>query len=318
MWRRLCRAPRHAGQTESLGVGSSILAMARPKTPSLLSEIAVRLARQRWSRRKSVISVHWGAVYRHGGRTKAAGIVVFVERKVEPKRLSSRQAFPRWLVLRRAGRLHRVRVDVQGTGRYGTLHATLARPGTNAAVELGSVLAPLDGTLSAAVPAPANKMRVVLSGHVAGAAGRPVTAIDSDGAVIALGPVEQVVRNGRVDVAWTEPVALAAANRVTALPRPVRDFVNTDVHASVRLITRANDRGLLATVDDVNATGTFRDGTNVITLRGMTTVVPARTNPGDSGAPAIAEDGSLAGFVLGVFAGKTYLLPARRAIDEVP
>jgi hypothetical protein len=158
--------------------------------------------------------------------------------------------------------------------------------------------------------------RAVLSGHVAVVEGRAVIGISFIGAEVPLGTVERVVRNSRMDVAWTSPVAQDSG--LIGAERPVRDFTESDIRSTARLMIRANSRGVLTTVDDVNASAPFRDGDRITTLHGLVTVVPAVTDPGDSGAPALAEDGSLAGFVIGIFAGKTYLMPAGRALNEVP
>ncbi|MGH2626318.1 MAG: hypothetical protein ACRDHY_06665, partial [Anaerolineales bacterium] len=66
-------------------------------------------------------------------------------------------------------------------------------------------------------------------------------------------------------------------------------------------------------ITDVGVPGDFTDGRH---MEGLF-ATPSLTGPGDSGSPALDRAGSILGFVAGASATKTYLVPARRAIDAL-
>ena len=287
----------------------------RPRDLDAVAALAVREARRRFGRRKGIVSIHWGSRRARGQRTAAACVVITVRRKQPKHALHDSRVLPTFIDIKTSGRTRRVRVDVQAVGWVGRLHDTRVDVGASAEVVLDASAGQPNGALGAVVSGPSGS-RVVLSGHVARQAGRTVFGCPVGASRVNVGRVQKVIRTPRVDVAWTELTAtdLAKLRFTTA---GVRDPGPGDVNRPAWVLVARDFRGLGATIDGFDESAPFDDGQAVVSMTGLVSLNKAITNPGDSGAPVVDEQARLIGFVVGVFGSKSYLIPARRAIDAL-
>jgi hypothetical protein len=277
--------------------------------PAALVAAALRAGRKRHLRKRGVVSIHWGLVRREGRSTQEHGIIVIVERKQKDLRASQR--IDRWLAVRHRGRATRVRVDVHAVSAPGTPQVGV-RPGNHASVEvagfhgaLGAVLEGDDG------------LRAVVSGHVARKRGLTATARTSGGDEIPLGAVEEVMIGMPADVATSGPLQAADAERVALGPVDLYDVDSGDLNTALWIQTARDLAPRKAFITDVGASAPFAYETGTQTVEGLIATSHAVTEPGDSGAPAVDVHGRLVGFVVGIYDGRTYLVPARRALENL-
>jgi hypothetical protein len=280
---------------------------APKKLPLPVARAAVRLARRRFSGRPGVISVHWGMVRQRDLYTSQTGVLVFVERKMPSDILPEPMNLPTTLDIKLKGRLYRVRVDVQAPGAQATRHAlAAARPGNRATVSASEV-----GVLSAVVTSPDGTLRALLSGHVAGQQGAQVSATSFDGSTFDLGTVDVSKNNATDDLAATGAISTDAADFLTLTSVVVRDPDESDAGSSLFIYT-TRGAPISTSITGVGAAPVL-DGSK---MTGLFTT-PHLTTAGDSGSPALDSGGDLVGFVVGGDADNTYLIPARRAINEL-
>jgi hypothetical protein len=287
------------------------------RIPLAVALLAVRRARTRWGKRQGVVSVHWGCRRVNGRGTGEFAVVVLVEQKLPPEMLKKRGAFPRFLSVRWGGRQHRIRVDVQPTGRGIRLHASpQTAPGNHAGVVIGDLTDGVSGTLSAIVTTDDGERHAVMSGHVAGPNGGRAWARLLDGTEMALGTVTKVIASSQVDAAWASPID-DPDNVLASDPAPVRDPNEADVNTAVRVYVRTEVTPRKAYVAGVGVTAPiYTDGSNTSLMQGLT-AIDGVSEHGDSGSPVLDWNGNLIGFVLGAMGNQTYLIPARRALDAL-
>jgi hypothetical protein len=262
-----------------------------------------------------VLSVHWGVARRRGRRTAEAGVVVRVRQKLRPSRLRARRmrAAPAHVPIRRGGRLYRIRVDVQLEPGYAELqHIDFIRPADHGLIRRnGAAIGTLGGVVSTG-----GARFAVTAGHVAALIkGGNADCVDDEAGAFALGPVRANQFNAGTDIAAIGPVPQVPAdavlgNTIARNPTPV------DTHHRVRLMLAGASTPIESHIDDVNRTRSFDTPAGVITMSGLTAIGRV-TVAGDSGAPALDDGGALVGFVVGADALNTYLLPARRALDDL-
>jgi S1-C subfamily serine protease len=282
------------------------LIRAPQRIPPTLPDVAVRRARRRFGKLPGVTSVHWGLLRRRGFYSGRSGVVLFVEKKLPRELLAPQQAYPRQLEVSYRGRRHRIPIDVQAPGEPAHRHAIdQARPGARTVVRAAQ-----QGMLSAIIPAADGKVRALLSGHVAGTQGQAVTLVALDGTDLKL-TIERLEDDRFNDLAATTPFAASDESRFSSFPVQVRDPVKSE---SGHVVTIVTDRGAMqTTITDVGVSASFDDGSSMDDLFST----PAQTNHGESGSPTFDQAGNLIGFVVGGPAEKTYLLPARRAINAL-
>jgi hypothetical protein len=282
-------------------------ALLTPKTvPRSVAQAALRLARRRFGKQPGVASVHWGMVRQRGIYTGQVGIVVFVERKLPSEYLGAGSELPGSLEVGAGGRRHHIRIDVQAPGRFAIRHEQAA-PGNRATVEAFE-----NGTLSAIIAAPDGTFRALLSAHVAGSKGTAVSATALDGTSFQLGNVDNLKRDAIDDLAVTEEISAQAAAALSFPIADLRDPDSSDAGFALWIYTSRNTQE--TTISDVEIPSvTFQDGS---VMEGLF-ASPNVTTEGDSGSPALDGRGNLVGFVVGGSATKTYLVPARRAVDAL-
>lgn len=152
-------------------------------------------------------------------------------------------------------------------------------------------------TLGGVIRLPGSQeVRALLAGHVARAKGRSVT-VTLGKTVLSLGTVSEVVLGPDGDAAWAGPVH-ADVTQIVKPATGIRTLRSADIFAELRVRVPWDFSGRMGSVDSV-----------------LVALTRAITTPGDSGAPAVDFKGRVAGFVVGVWGGKTYLMPARRALD---
>jgi hypothetical protein len=144
-----------------------------------------------------------------------------------------------------------------------------------------------------------------------------VVATSVGGIAVPLDTVAKVVRTATVDVAWTTPASGVPATLLSTRPRQVRDPTAADVGHSATVLVPWDVAGRLVQIEDVGASAAFGLGANQVSMRGLCAVHPAITSPGDSGSPVLDDNGVLIGFVVGSSGDRTFLVPARRAINAL-
>ena len=285
--------------------------------PNEVAEAAVNKAKKLLSGRPDVLSVHWGTRHRRGRPTSEPAVVVFLEKKLSPREVLDRDLLPRELALSVKKRRYRVCLDVQGMGLPGSLYGvSAAMPGERAAVLIGTDNA-IDGSLGALVDLPGRGVCAILAGHVAEREGLAVRGQFLDQPPISLGTVGKVLRPPQGDAAVAGPVDAAALSLLVSPTRPVRDPDPQDITFTVAIHTLRDFQPKLSSIDGVNATGFFLSQGQRVQIDGLVSLSPQVVSPGDSGAPALDGNGVIVGFVVGAWNGKTYLMPARRAIDAL-
>jgi hypothetical protein len=277
--------------------------------PAAFVEAALRAAREVHGDKAGVVSIHWGLVRCSGRSTDEHGVVVTVERK--RKDLPDEQKIDRSLQFRHRGRAARVRVDVHAGSERGTPQAGV-RPGNHAGVEIGGS----HGALGAVLERD-DGLHAVVSGHVARRKGLTATAQTSGGEAIPLGQVEEVMIGMPADVATSGPVQADDAERVALGPVDLYDVDAGDLNTAIWIQTARDSTPRKAFITDVGASAPFAYETGTLTVEGLIATSHAVTEPGDSGAPAVDVNGRLVGFVVGIFDGRTYLVPARRALENL-
>jgi hypothetical protein len=316
--RKALRGERHLAAwidaSEARWKGSAVRRPAvrgqRP-VPAALVEAAVRAARKRHGRKKGVVSIHWGLVRCEGRSTEEQGVIVTVERKKGKKDLRPKQRIRRWLPVRQGGRASRVRVDVHAVSAQGTPQMGV-RPGNHASVEVGG----LQGALGAVLE-DGGGLRAVVSGHVARRKGLTATARTSGGDEVPLGVVERVMIGMPADVASSGPLEAADAARIALEPVDLYDLDSGDLNTAIWIQTARDLAPRKAFITDIGASAPFDYDTGSQTVQGLIATSHAVTEPGDSGAPAVDIHGRLVGFVVGIYDGRTYLVPARRALENL-
>jgi hypothetical protein len=290
----------------------------RREVPESVANQAVTKARARFLHRSGVLSVHWG-LKRQQGRPRGEGsVVVMVENKLPREALKPRERLPGSLKLRHRGRTYTVPLDVQAVSAEGALQAAPARPdelrpGSHAWVEVDGV----EGTLGALVPEDDGTWSALLSGHVAREVGRTVGARTLDGDTFLLGEVRAVVLGPRGDAASAGPVTPLVARRLGTEATGTRELGPRDLGAAL-WVKVARDMSLRRTyVGDLGVTlgVSWRGGP--LRIEELVATTDGVTELGDSGAPAVDWQGRLVGFVVGTMGARTYLMPARRAREEL-
>lgn len=284
--------------------------------PLAVTERAVSLVQNRVKRRsRNLRSIHWGVRQVCGRRTNETAVVVHVATKRSPRQLraSKRTPFPKSVTVRYRGRRYVCPVDVQGVGSSAALHLGSAEPGDHAAILVGGEAV---GALGAIVLGSDNLSYAVTAGHVAEAIGTGTARCsDLDAGVFSLGRVKCNQLAEGDDVAAIGPVTKVPAGAVGPTTF-ARDATNADVHDRVFFFLPESFTAIESHIEGVNVTGVFSTPSGTVTLTGLT-AVDRVTRSGDSGAPALDVHGDLIGFVVGADATRTFLLPARRALDAL-
>lgn len=273
---------------------------------------AVKSIRQRIGRRREVVSVHWGALFKKGLATGDAGVVVTVRTKRSRRALTPRAMLPRSLTIVQARRRYVIRLDIQPTRGPGVLHAGAlqVRPGDFASVKVsGGDVGTLSAILNGASPV------AVLSGHVGVKQGLSVTATTEGGETVSLGTIRKVVTTALVDGATASPVSPSVVDALVSQAVAVRTADDSLVSEKVFLLLRGDFNPTPSWVSDVHADTDFWYGNTTKTMKDLIALSPQCTAAGDSGAPVIDFNKQLIGFVLGAQAGKTFVLPAERVLN---
>jgi hypothetical protein len=279
-----------------------------PAYPPDLVAAALAAARRRDGDKEGVVSVHWGLARREGRSTAEPAVIVVVRRKVAKPARTDR--VKPTLTVRHRGKSRTIRVDVQAISTAGALHG--ARPGDHAAADVEGFAGAVG-----AVTERDGELYVVLAGHVARRVGLAPTARAPSGATISLGRVDRVHMDDRDDVASCGPITRSDADRIALPEVEVRDLGTDDLNTAIWIQTARDFSPRKAFLTDLDVTVPFEyeDGTrNVSGLLGTSHQV---TEPGDSGAPVTDFQDRLVGFVIGAYDGRTYLIPARRALDDL-
>lgn len=281
-----------------------------------LAVASVEQARERFSELPGVRSIHWGLRQVGNRPVTEPGVVIVVDRKLPADELKGSERILRRLDVALPGETRRVRIDVQAAGEPGELHlGQMAFPGNRGVVTVG--VGDSRGTLGAVLETTSGALQAVLSGHVAIAEHQQVRATSATGAEIALGTVRKVVLSELGDVAWAGPVEPKAKDLLVSPAAAVRDPTSNDLTFEVAVHTARDFKPQRSWIHDIRATGHFRLHGRDYVIPNLTTADPQVTQRGDSGAPVLDFQGDLIGFVVGAWRGKTYFMPARRAIDAL-
>jgi hypothetical protein len=286
------------------------------QVPADVIHAAVEAVKKRLGRSRNVKSVHWGVQRRCGRRTAETAVVVHVARKFSLSALRARRQkiAPSSVTIRRKGRRYKVNVDVQAVKDLANLQAsTFLRPGDHGAIRQSGE--PI-GALGAIVSGP-NGLFAITAGHVAGLFGPNMAADcqDDEAGVFPLGRVRGNRFNDGIDIGAIGPVAAVPPAAVLDLTF-ARNPSEQDTNRRVQLMVPGISTPMESHIDDVNVTRGFSTPIGPITMAGLTAIRLA-TVKGDSGAPALDDNGVLIGFVVGADNQHTYLLPARRALDAI-
>jgi len=264
-----------------------------------------------------VVSIHWGVRRSKGRPCPEDCVVIYVTSKRSTDIVPKPNRFPRELRVRHQNRTYVVPIDLQAIAGVGVgQSASQVRPGANRRLWIDNVTTVHNGTLGALVRDGQQRIRAVLSGHVALTTGRQVFVESRPNTTVDLGSVEQLVRDSNSDIAWTAPIAVDP-NVPTRPVSNVRDLTLADRRTAVTVLVARDFRGLTSFVDDIDVSGPIRFADGVVNMTGMVALSPQVTEPGDSGAPVIDANGALVGFVVGTLGTKTVLISARRALDDL-
>jgi len=279
--------------------------------PPALAQAAVALARRRFADRPGVVSVHWGLARLEGRSTPEQGIVVTVRSDALRDRAGRPRPFARTLRVPYGQRARVVKVSVQPVAGGGVPHTT--RPGRHASVEVGN----RTGVLGALVDRD-GELHAVLSGHVAWGKGATVGAVAVDNTPVPLGTVQRVVLGDGGDEALAGPVSANQTSLIATAATSVRDLTPNDVNVAIWVHLARDIEPRKVFVTDVGETVPFdyEDGRRRH-LPGLIGTSHDVTIGGDSGAPALDFDGNIVGFVVGSYGGRTYLIPARKALENL-
>jgi hypothetical protein len=190
-------------------------------------------------------------------------------------------------------------------------------PGERASVVIGDGDDVTDGSLGALVEVPTLGLCAILSWHVVGAKGVKVRGRFAQLPLLDLGTVERLLTPPAGDAALTRPVDPQARNVLVSQARQVRDPSEQDLTFVVHVKVQREFAPKQSAIEGVGVTGHFVHDGAEIAIDGLTTLQPAVTVPGDSGAPVVDGSGNLVGFVVGEWNSRTFLMPARRAIDAL-
>jgi hypothetical protein len=261
--------------------------------------------------RGGVRHITWGAKSVAGYATPRDVLVFLVDTKKPdlaeraPERIPKKLAFDTAL-----GRIE-VETDVRHVAR-GVHHAGAVSPGFHCGVRAGTNVGSL-GCLTT----PNGGTFAIVSGHVALTKGTAVTATTTSGATVPLGAVLSVRNDADIDAARVGPVPPSSINGLGDASTTVRDLDESDTRLVVHLsVSRGT---LVATIETVSEPAVFVDPATLVShsMNALIRLDQAITQHGDSGAPATDVTGLLIGFVEGIADGRTYLIPAGRAIDGV-
>jgi hypothetical protein len=201
-------------------------------------------------------------------------------------------------------------VRILATGIY---HAGAISPGFHCGVTAGSNVGTL-GCITSGDPPYA-----IVSGHVAVKKGVPVTATSCTGSTVPLGTALEVCNDDSVDAALVGPIPPSSLGGITDSPTAIRDLDLSDTQLPIHISVTRSPGKLFASVEVVSEPAIFINPISgeSNTMNALIRLDQPVTTHGDSGAPALDATGLLVGFVEGVADGRTYILPARRAIDGV-
>jgi hypothetical protein len=283
--------------------------------PAAVVDRALGSVRRTMQGSRTVRSIHWGARQVLGRRTSEVAVVIHVSAKRSPKRVvaDGRRLAPRRVSVRFRGRRYLVPVDVQAVGRGASLHVDTARPGGHGSIRVGGEGV---GALGAIVVGGGGALFAVTAGHVARAIGsRPADCADVDAGLFPLGSVKCNRLGSGDDVAAIGPVPSLPAG-AAGEPTFVRDATSGDVNQRVFVLLPESFTPIESHIDGVGVTTTFVVGSGTMLLRGLTSIDRV-AHGGDSGAPVLDVQGNMLGLVVGGDATRTYLMPARRALNAL-
>jgi hypothetical protein len=283
--------------------------------PALVIDRALAMVRRRMRGVRTVRSVHWGTRQKRGRRTGETGVVIYVRKKEAEHSIRSarRRLAPRHVSVAYRDRRYQVPVDVQAVGQSATFHIDTANPGGHGEIRAGGRRI---GALGAVVAAGDGALYAVTAGHVADAIGnQDADCAEADAGVFPLGRVKCNRLDSGDDVAAIGPVPVVPAGAAGAATF-ARDAGNGDVNERVFVLLPESFTPIESHIDGVGVSASFIIEAGALTLRGLTSIDRV-TRGGDSGAPALDVNGNIIGFVVGGDATRTYLMPARRALDAL-
>ena len=283
--------------------------------PEAVIARAIQRVRRLTRGNRTVRSVHWGVGQRRGRRTGDIGVVVHVLAKRSRARLrrERRRALPASVTVTHHRRRYVVPVDVQAVGPPATLHIDALRPGHHGQIRVG---ADGIGALGAIVGARDGQTYALTAGHVAQVIGtRDVQCADADAGIFAIGKVKCNRLASGDDIAMIGPVRSVPAGAATPATF-ARDASDQDLQQRVFVIKPGAITAFESHIEGVGVSAVFGTSAGLISLRGLTSI-DRMTAGGDSGAPVLDAQGNVVGFVVGADATRTFLMPARRALNAL-
>jgi hypothetical protein len=265
-------------------------------------------ARREYEKREGLLHVTWGARTVDGKRVPEHAVILIVD----PDRKKDWQSLPEVLHAKTSAGVRAVPLVVRPRA-HGRLHAGPVQPGFHCGVNSNGT----QGALGC-VTLVGGQSYAIVSGHVATTQGLSVQATTASGSSVALGTTVKVRNDSDVDAARVGPVTTGIGELVDSATS-LRDLQVTDTLLAIRIAVPRSPGTVFAAVEVVSEPATFLDPMTGTTqqMNGLIRLDQALTAHGDSGSPAFDMTGLLVGFVEGVADNRTYLMPARRAIDGV-
>jgi hypothetical protein len=297
---------QHVQNAVNLPAGNAVI---RSPVRSLDEVRALLKEAERFKVDPNIVHVTWGRKTISGRAAPVDG-VIFIVREKRAASSDSNLTVPSVLTVTRGDRTISAVTDVRQMS-VGAKHAGLVQPGFQCAVVAGSSA----GTLSCVVTM--NGPHAIISGHVAKTVGIAVTGTTVSGAKVALGKATTVIDNRDIDAALVGPIQCNVSDIAALSSTELRDLRANETGVVVRIGRRTGD--VFPSVEVPSEPVTFLDPLTGAEspMNALIRLNAEATVHGDSGAPAFDMDNNLIGFVEGVANHRTYLIPARRAIDGV-
>jgi len=268
-------------------------------------------ARAQFGAHPGVRHIAWGSKTVGGHPVPRDCLVFLVDAKRRDLADGAAEKIPESVSLETPLGVRVVETDVREIAK-GVHHAGAVSAGFHCGVQAGSNLGCLGCVTTVGGVAFA-----IVSGHVAVQKDVAITATSVSGGTVPLGPSVVVKNDADVDAARVGPVPDDSLGGLADVPTSVRDLDESDTRLAIHISV---PRGTLyAAVDTVSEPATFLDPATGAghAMNALIRLDQGVTLHGDSGAPAMDATGLLVGFVEGIADGRTYLIPAGRAIHGV-